>query len=63
MAKIASRDILHKSDIGGVQVNLADGAHVETAWDDIMAAATWHKPGARIEGLLVEKMAPRGAPS
>lgn len=60
VAKIASPDILHKSDIGGVQVNLTDGARVETAWDDIMAAATWHKPGARIEGLLIEKMAPRG---
>lgn len=60
VAKIASPDILHKSDIGGVQVDLTDGARVETAWDDIMAAATWHQPDARIEGLLVEKMAPRG---
>lgn len=60
VAKIASPDILHKSDIGGVQVGLADGPRVEAAWDDIMASATWHQPDARIEGLLVEKMAPRG---
>ena len=60
VAKIASPDILHKSDIGGVQVGLADGQRVEAAWDGIMAAAARHKPGARIDGLLVEKMAPRG---
>lgn len=60
VAKIASPDILHKSDIGGVRVGIADGAQVELAWDDIMASARHHKPGATIDGLLIEKMAPGG---
>ena len=60
VAKIASPDILHKSDIGGVRVGISDGAQVELAWDDIMASTRQHKPGAAIDGLLIEKMAPRG---
>lgn len=60
VAKIASADIVHKSDIGGVCVGLEDGAGVEEAWDRIMAAVALHKPGAAIDGLLIEKMAPRG---
>ncbi|MDN4588216.1 CoA-binding protein [Xenophilus aerolatus] len=60
VAKIASPDILHKSDIGGVKVGIADGQQVELAWDDIMASARHHQPGAVIDGLLIEKMAPRG---
>jgi acyl-CoA synthetase (NDP forming) len=60
VAKIASPDILHKSDIGGVRVGIADGAQLELAWDDIMASARHHMPDAAIDGLLIEKMAPGG---
>ncbi|WP_280187823.1 acetate--CoA ligase family protein [Delftia sp. PS-11] len=60
VAKIASADIVHKSDIGGVRVGLEDGASVEAAWDQIMASVAHHKPDAAIDGLLIEKMAPRG---
>lgn len=60
VAKIASPDILHKSDIGGVRVGIADGAQLELAWDDIMASAGHHRPDAAIDGLLIEKMAPGG---
>ncbi|WP_422085175.1 acetate--CoA ligase family protein [Variovorax sp.] len=60
VAKIASPDILHKSDIGGVKVGISHGLQVELAWDDIMASARHHKPGAAIDGLLIEKMAPSG---
>jgi acyl-CoA synthetase (NDP forming) len=60
VAKIASEQIVHKSDIGGVQVGLQDGAQVVAAWRDIMASVAKHKPEAKIDGLLIEKMAPRG---
>lgn len=60
VAKIASEQIVHKSDIGGVQVGLQDGAQVAAAWRDIMASVARHKPEAKVDGLLIEKMAPRG---
>lgn len=60
VAKIASQQIVHKSDIGGVQVGLQDAAQVAAAWRDIMAAVAEHHPEATIDGLLIEKMAPRG---
>lgn len=60
VAKIASEQIVHKSDIGGVQVGLQDGAQVAAAWRDIMASVARHKPEAKVDGLLVERMAPRG---
>ena len=60
VAKIASPDIVHKSDIGGVKVGIVDSLEIEMAWDDIMASARHHKPEASLEGLLIEKMAPSG---
>jgi len=60
VAKIASAQIVHKSDIGGVAVGLQDAAQVAGAWQRIMAAAKQHHPEAAIDGLLIEKMAPRG---
>lgn len=60
VAKIASEQIVHKSDIGGVIVGLQNADELRQAWEDIMAAAKHHRPDAHIDGLLVEKMAPRG---
>lgn len=60
VAKIASEQIVHKSDIGGVQINLQDAAQVAQAWKSIMASVKQHQPEATIDGLLIEKMAPRG---
>lgn len=60
VAKIASAQIVHKSDIGGVKVGLQDGAEVVAAWRDIMASAARHQPDAKIDGLLIEKMARGG---
>ncbi len=60
VAKVASAQIVHKSDIGGVKVGLQDAAQVREAWRDIMAAAARHQPEAAVDGLLIEKMAPRG---
>ncbi|MCG8633907.1 MAG: acetate--CoA ligase family protein [Desulfobacterales bacterium] len=58
--KIVSPQILHKSDAGGVQVGLKDGVSVEKAFGEIMKNAVAYDPDAALEGVLVQKMAPRG---
>lgn len=60
VVKIASPDIVHKSDIGGVAVGLADGQAVREAGDRILAAAAAKAPGARIDGLVVAQQAAPG---
>ena len=50
-------DITHKSDAGGVKINLQDRAAVEKAYDDIMASCTAKYPNANIEGIAVQRMA------
>jgi acetyl coenzyme A synthetase (ADP forming)-like protein len=58
--KISSDDILHKSDAGGVKVNLRDEAAVRGAFKAVMAGARAYKPDAEIDGVLVQQMAPEG---
>ena len=58
--KVSSVDITHKSDAGGVKVNLKDKAAVEQAYDDIMASCTAKYPDAEIEGVSVQGMAKAG---
>ena len=58
--KIASPDILHKSDAGGVVLGLKTAEAVEKAYADIMENARAYNPDARIDGVLVQKMAPPG---
>lgn len=53
--KILSPDIIHKSDIGAVKLNLACDNDVATAFADIMQAAKTHAPNAAIAGILVAK--------
>jgi acetate---CoA ligase (ADP-forming) len=60
VAKIDSRDILHKSDVGCVKLNLKDEAQVREAYRSIMANASKHCPEARIIGVQISKMAPMG---
>jgi len=60
VAKIASADITHKSDVGGVRVGLCSGGEVRQACEEILANVARHRPGAKIDGLLIEKMAPAG---
>lgn len=59
-AKIQSAAIPHKTEAGGVRLGIPDLATLQTAFDDIMHAAARHAPGAAIDGVLIEKMAPPG---
>ncbi len=58
--KIASPDILHKTDVGGVRVGLQNAADVRDAFDLITYRAQRYLPEARLWGCLVQKMAPAG---
>ncbi len=58
--KIQSPDIPHKTEADGVRLNLSSAVEVTAAHDAIIAAAKAYKPGAVIEGVLVQKMAPKG---
>lgn len=54
--KIESPDILHKTEAGGVSLNLQDGTAVREAFGIILGKAKKYKPDARIEGVLVQEM-------
>jgi acyl-CoA synthetase (NDP forming) len=54
--KVLSADIEHKSDIGGVRLNLASSADVIAAEREIRTNVARYRPDARIEGLVVQPM-------
>ncbi|RLG72362.1 MAG: hypothetical protein DRO11_02420 [Methanobacteriota archaeon] len=54
--KVVSEDIIHKSDVGGVKVDLGSPEELITAYTEIMSNIGRKKPGARIRGMLVSKM-------
>jgi acetyltransferase len=58
--KIASPDVIHKSDIGGVKLNLGSADAVRDAFDLMMLRVEQRVPGARIDGVYVEAMVRRG---
>jgi acetyltransferase len=58
--KIVSPDIIHKTDVGGVRLNLATEAEVRQGYRDLLAAVSAARPQAKIAGVLVQKMAPKG---
>lgn len=58
--KIASPDILHKSDIGAVKVGVADASGVRDAFELITYRATRYMPDADIWGVSVQQMVPKG---
>jgi acetyltransferase len=57
--KIMSRDIVHKSDVGGVVLNLTNAEAVRAATDNILARAKALRPDARIAGVIVQAMVVR----
>ncbi|MBI4928974.1 MAG: acetate--CoA ligase family protein [Anaerolineae bacterium] len=58
--KIVSPDILHKSDSGGIRLNLIGGESVRTAFKEMMEKVQSTHPEAHLEGVMIEKMAPKG---
>ena len=54
--KVMSPSISHKSDVGGVIINVNGDREVEVAFDKIMWLATNSRPGARLEGVSVQPM-------
>src|SRR5258708_21569792 len=60
--KIMSRDIVHKSDVGGVVPNLTSADAVRSATADIIARAKALRPEALISGVIVQAMVVRPKP-
>lgn len=58
--KIVSADIVHKTDAGGVILNLNDEPAVRGAFADLVSSARNHAPGAVVEGVLVMEMVASG---
>ncbi len=58
--KIVSPDIIHKSDIGGVIVNIKDSKGVRDAYERILTNVKQKKPDAKVVGILVQEFAPQG---
>ena len=55
--KVLSPQISHKSDVGGVKINIMTAPDVHTAWREIMESASAARPDANILGVTVESMA------
>jgi acetate---CoA ligase (ADP-forming) subunit beta len=58
--KVASADVVHKTDAGGVKLNLKTSAQVAKAYEDIMKSVKDKYPEARVQGVSVQKMAKPG---
>lgn len=58
--KVDSPDIAHKTEVGGVQLNLGDAGAVTAAFARIKEGAAKHAPAARVDGVLVQRMEARG---
>ncbi len=58
--KVVSPDIIHKSDAGGVKVNIKDAAGIRSAYQTILKSCQAYKPNADIRGIAVQEMAPLG---
>jgi acyl-CoA synthetase (NDP forming) len=56
--KLLSRDISHKSDVGGVRIGLGDDASVFAAFGELQSIC--RQSGARFDGVTVQPMAPAG---
>lgn len=58
--KVASPDITHKTDVGGVRLNVQSPEEVRRAFDAILAAVREASPDAAVEGVTVQEMARPG---
>jgi acyl-CoA synthetase (NDP forming) len=58
--KVVSQDVLHKTDAGGVMLDLNSKEQVEEGYDRIITKVRSYNDKARISGILVQHMAPKG---
>lgn len=58
--KAQSADLAHKTEAGGVILNIRDEAELTTAWNRLLANVTDHRPDLVLDGVLVENMAEWG---
>jgi acetyltransferase len=58
--KVVSPEIMHKTDIGGVELNLSNANMVRIAFEEIIRKSRRAQPLAKIYGISVDKMVPRG---
>ena len=58
--KVVSPEITHKSDVGGVELNLADASAVREAYERIVTNAKRAAPAASVDGVSVQQMAKPG---
>jgi acetyl-CoA synthetase (ADP-forming) len=58
--KVVSRDILHKSEVGGVESGLKNETALRQAWTEMLMNIADKAAEARVEGFLIEEMAPAG---
>ncbi|MFC4799511.1 acetate--CoA ligase family protein [Neobacillus sp. GCM10023253] len=56
VCKVISRDVLHKTDAGGVKINIQNSLQLENAFDEILQSVKQYAPDAKIEGILAEEM-------
>ncbi|MDR1272197.1 MAG: acetate--CoA ligase family protein [Clostridiales Family XIII bacterium] len=57
--KIDSPDILHKTDAGGVKLGINSAEEAGVAYGEILASCKAYAPDARVNGILVQEMAPK----
>ena len=58
--KILSPDVIHKSDVGGVLINVKNASEVREGYNAIISSVKKHKENAQIRGIFVEEFAPKG---
>ncbi|MGQ9781017.1 MAG: acetate--CoA ligase family protein [Nitrososphaeria archaeon] len=57
--KIVSPDIIHKSDVGGVKIDIKDVTELRASYYSLLNSVREKAPNARIVGVLVKEMAPK----
>ncbi len=57
--KIASPDISHKSDVGGILLNVESAAEVVEGYEMLMVRVQTQRPGATLEGVHIQRMIPQ----
>jgi acetyltransferase len=58
--KISSPDIVHKFDVGGIRLKIKTKEEAKNAFEEIIENVKKHQPSAKIDGVIIERMAKRG---